>query len=140
MALKFFESIETSGTGTLPFLEEFLIDNPKLKTLLYEVKEVKLTRKGNGYLFITDRFSFFRWKNDKTTQQCLDALKVYVEKGSGFALYCQIDKDSKPPYHLGVDFEEKRIWYEGVGKFTLEIISPDVSTTNGLNPFLPTAP
>lgn len=140
MALKFFEVIENSGTGNLPFLEEFLQQNPKLKVLLYEVKEIKLTRKGNGYLFITDRFSFFRWKNDKTTQQVLDALKVYVNQGSGFGLFCQINRESNPPYQLGVDFEEKRIWYEGVGKFTLEIISPDVSMENGNNPFLPPVP
>jgi len=139
MALKFFEEPSSNNTQ-LPFVEDFVKANPKLKQLQYEITEVRKTRKGTGYLFICSHFSFFRYGNDKTCRQILDALKVYSSKANGYALFCILTKKEDPIYGIAVDFEQKRTWYEGNGGYSLDASFLIMSQDNGENPFLPIAP
>lgn len=139
MALKFFDDVSPTS-GSLPFLDAFLQANPKLKQSQFEVVEIKKTRKGTGFLFITSHFSFFRWNNDKTTQRILDALKIYTTQENGYALFCCLTKKEDPLYQLAVDFDQKRIWYEGNGKYTQDATFLTMEQNDGDNPFLPPVP
>lgn len=135
MSLIFFEpSDSTSNTGDLPFVEE-LAKNPKYNGVVYEVTEVRSTKKGTGKLLITDGCLVFLFNRNKTLRLLLDGLKYYCTQGSGYGLFVKIDKNHSEGYRLAIDPAVPRVWYEGNGGYSL---LPNQSEEAGgtINPFL----
>lgn len=134
MAISFFEA-ESVGNGSLPFANEYLDENPRENGKVYTINEFKLVNSGKGYLFTTDKFSGFLFKNQKTAKQIVEALEHYIKQYHGFALVAKLDKSVKGAIVIGVDGDTPVTWHQlGNGFTTLE---PSVdSPTLGGNPFI----
>lgn len=120
MALTFFEVNEDSGTGELLFLNDWLKENPKNKTTIFEVTDIKAVKSGKGYIAITRSFQVFLWKNSKVTKMLVQALDVWInhEPDTGFQLLVVLDSGSKDGYKLAVDKDVKATWFQMGNGFT----------------------
>lgn len=136
--IQFFET--ESNTSDVPFLSD-LLKKPEGKEIIgntFVVNEVLAVSSGKGYLIRTDRFITFIWKNQKLTNQLLEALNFYFENGTGYTLCAVVDPKVKPGCQLGIDFETTSYWQKKGESFynsTTVVLSEAKQVTQ--NPFLP---
>lgn len=133
MAITFFEEAKSIQ---LDFASEYLKSHPKEHGKSYEVKEVRLTNAGSGYMIYSDVCTGFFYKKETILQQLLEALQVYVEGQDGYAVFMVLDKTAKKGFSLGVDMTEKRNWFGSGKKFTQVEEIGFGSETKSSNPFL----
>jgi hypothetical protein len=142
MALKFFEPEETSGNGSLEFLNDWLKENPKNKTREFLITEVKRVQSNKGFLISTTHFNVFAWKNAKLTKMLIEALDHYINESKyGYELYVVLKSPTKPDYSLAADEETKITWFTTKNGYTtseqnatsLEEVDTDT------NPLIPSA-
>lgn len=139
MGIQFFEEISPTS-GDIPFVKEFLIENPHQNGNQFKINEIKLVSSNKGYLCSTDYFLIFLWKRAITTKMLIEALETYVKESYGYGIVAVLDKNHKDSFRLGVDADMPCMWYAQGKKFTttLDIPSFDIET---MNPFLiPHAP
>lgn len=109
MAIKFFSNDSVELSAERPFVEEFVKQNPSKVGEVYQVNQVRLTRKGNGYLLETDDFLLFLFKNKPITQQLIGGLDLYQRSGNGYKLFIQL-AGKAPYFQLGFDAEKPCYW------------------------------
>lgn len=140
MALKFFDD-EPNSSGSLPFAKDYLEENPRENKKEFEIEELWLVQSNKGYMFRTDRFIGFLFKNQKTTKQMLEALKYYTENQDGYALVAVLDKGAKNSYRLGVDFDKPTSWFtSGNERYAIHELDSGQDINGNANPFLPPVP
>ena len=140
MALKFFD-VEASGNGNLPFAKDYLEENPKENKKEFDIEELWLVQSNKGYMFRTDKFIGFLFKNQKTTKQILEALKYYVEQQDGYQLVAVLDKSAKNSYRLAVDFDKPTSWFtSGNERYATNEFDSGQDINGNVNPFLPPVP
>lgn len=143
MALKFFEPEESNGTGSLDFLNDWLVENPKNKKTEFLITEVKRVQSNKGFICSTTDFNVFMWKNAKLTKMLIEALDHYVNESKyGFALYVVLKKPNKPEFSIAANDETKITWFTSKNGYTTSeenaISQEEVDTT--INPLIPTIP
>lgn len=139
MALTFFEPKENPGNGDLPFLNEFLEQNPKNKTQQFLVKEIVRVKSGKGYLVITEDFSCFLWKNQALSKMLMEALEHWVNNpDSGYCLYVFLKDPKKQDFTMASDKEQPTTWFASKNGYTTmgEDASLVEENQNGGNPFM----
>lgn len=140
MALKFFDD-EPNSSGSLPFAKDYLEENPRENKKEFEIEEFWLVQSNKGYMFRTDKFIGFLFKNQKTTKQILEALKYYTENQDGYALVAVLDKGAKNSYRLGVDFDKPTSWFtSGNERYATHELDSGQDINGNANPFLPPVP
>ncbi len=143
MALKFFDSDESNGTGTLEFLNDWLVLNPKNKKKEFLITEVKRVQSNKGFLISTTEFNVFAWKNAKITKMLVEALDHYVNESKyGFELYIVLNSPTKSEYQIAADEDTKITWFTSKNGYTTSeqnaISLAEVDTD--INPLIPTIP
>jgi hypothetical protein len=135
--VKFFEAQDT-GSGDRDFAPDYLKRFPKQDGTLHDVTEIKKVVSGKGYLLYTEHFLVWLWKKEKSAQQVIEALRVYIDTKEGFTLVCKLDKTKKSGCILGVDFERPTTWFAmGNDSYTLDEDAISQESTDSGNPFLP---
>lgn len=140
MALKFFDTESDNGTGSLEFLNDWLVENPKNKKTQFLITEIKRVQSGKGYIVSTTDFNVFAWKNAKITKMLLEALDAYVNKLKwGYELYIVLKSPTKADYMIAADEETKITWFSIKNGYTTSELSAisqeEVDTEN--NPLIP---
>ena len=136
MALQYF-SEESSNSGSLEFLNDWLKKNPKNKIKTHNVVELIAVKSGKGFLCTTELFQVFIWKNSRTASYLVEALDSWINKtpSKGSLLVVVLEPSHKDGYKLAVDKEIPITWFQsGKGYTTLEgsVVSEDLDQ----NPFL----
>lgn len=139
MALKFFDDNQSSGSGNLEFLNDWIEKNPKNKDKEFPIEEVVRVQSGKGYLLKTEKFAVFLFKNQKIAKQLTEALDTYVnELGYGWELLVFLPKPNKPDFKIACNDEKQVTWFTSKnGYTTLEDLYTS-QTSEDTNPFLPT--
>lgn len=143
MALKFFDDESSNTTGSLEFLNDWLVENPKNKKKEFLITECKRAKSNKGYIVSTTDFNVFLWKNSKICKMLLEALKYYVEKSKyGYELYVVLKSPTKAEFQIAADEETKITWFTmGNGYTTIEDnVSSQEQADTGINPLIPTIP
>lgn len=143
MALKFFEPEESNSNGSLEFLNDWLVENPKNKKTEFLITEVKRVQSNKGFICSTTDFNVFMWKNAKLTKMLIEALDHYINESKfGYELYVVLKKPNKPEFSIAANDESKITWFMAKnGYTTLEenATSLEEVVTTG-NPLIPTIP
>lgn len=143
MALKFFEPEESNGSGSLDFLNDWLVENPKNKQTEFLITEVKRAQSNKGFIVSTEKFNVFLWKNAKLTKMLIEALDHYVNESKfGFELYVVLKKPTKADFSIAANDETKITWFTSKNGYTTSeenAISQDEVETTG-NPLIPAIP
>lgn len=135
--IQFFEQ---SQSADIPFLSDLLKtkEGQKLDGQVFDVESIIYASSGKGYLVKTSAFSVFIWKNQKTTQQMLEALNLYWEQGNGFVFVVQVALKVKDKHRIGVDFERTSYWQKKGDSFiSTSSLTEDIPLMEPTNPFLP---
>lgn len=139
MPLTFFEPKENPGNGNIPFLDDWLKENPKTKQQQFLVREIIKVKSDKGYLITTDDFNCFIWKNQGLTKFLIEALELWVKESEhGYAIYVYLKKPGKPEFTLAADKEEQISWFASKNGYTTmasNAISQGETLVDG-NPFL----
>lgn len=139
MPLTFFEPKENPGNGDIPFLNEWLEQNPKTKQQQFLVREIIKVKSGKGYLIVTDDFNCFIWKNQSLTKFLIEALETWIkDEQHGYAIYVYLKKPGKPDFTLAADKDQTISWFASKNGFTTtesSAISQEGAVVDG-NPFL----
>lgn len=143
MALKFFEPEESNSNGSLDFLNDWLVENPKNKQTEFLITEVKRVQSNKGFIVSTEKFNVFMWKNAKLTKMLVEALDHYINESKfGYELYVVLKKPTKADFSIAANDESRITWFTSKnGYTTLEenAISQDEVETTG-NPLIPAIP
>ena len=137
MALKFFDDT-SSNSGSLPFLNDFIKKAKNLKTDTFPITEVVRVKSDKGYMVKTEKFMCFLWKNQKVTQQLIEALEFYINSGKGYEISVFLPNVKQDDFKIGIDFEKEVTWFTSKNGFTTiqgESASQDINPDK--NPFLP---
>lgn len=136
MKLQFFDS--TPSNQNLPFLEEWINQNPKNKTKVFPILEVIRAKSGKGYMLKTEQFIIFVFMNSKLRKDLIEALKVYASRPEGgYALVVHLPVPTKADYQIAVDKDDCITWYEAKNDYTTSeesaslLLKPEAE-----NPFL----
>lgn len=143
MALKFFESEESSTTGSLEFLNDWLIENPKNKKKEFLIVECKRAKSNKGFIVSTTDFNVFLWKNSKIAKMLMEAFDHYVNKSKyGYELYVVLKNPTKAEFQIAADEETKITWFTMGNGFTTieENVSLPEDTDQAINPLIPPIP
>lgn len=139
MALTFFEPKENPGNGELPFLNEWLEQNPKNKKQEFLVREIIKAKSGKGYLVVTDDFCCFIWKNQPLTKLLIEAIEKWVKEPiEGYPIYVFLKKPNKQDFTLAADKSEPITWFASKNGYTtteVNALSLEETVVDG-NPFL----
>jgi hypothetical protein len=135
MALKFFELPASNGSDDLLFFNEWK-ETSSYEEGEYDVVELIKVRSGKGYVAKTESFIVFLWGNSSTTKYLIQALDLFVQKGTGSRITVVVDSTMKEGYALAADEDEPKLWYCIGGKYTQ---SETTVTSGGMNPFLNTS-
>ena len=136
MALQYFTD-DSSTSGSLQFLNDWLKENPKNKIQQHNVIEFVAVKSGKGFLCITELFQVFIWKNSRIATHLVEAMDTWINKtpDKGSLIVVVLDKKNKDGYQLAVDKDIPVTWFQaGKGYTTLE--GNVVSTDPNQNPFL----
>lgn len=140
MALKFFEPEDNNGTGSLEFLNDWLIENPKNKQKEFLITEIKRVQSNKGFLISTTHFNVFAWKNAKLTKMLIEALDHYVNVSRfGYELYVVLKTPTKADYSIAADEETKITWFSSKNGYTTSeqnATSQEIADTD-INPLIP---
>lgn len=143
MALKFFEPEESNSNGSLDFLNDWLVENPKNKQTEFLITEVKRVQSNKGFIVSTEKFNVFMWKNAKLTKMLVEALDHYINESKfGYELYVVLKKPNKADFSIAANDESKITWFASKNGFTTSeenAISQDEVVTTG-NPLIPAIP
>lgn len=143
MALKFFDEESSNGTGSLDFLNDWLVENPKNKKKEFLVTEIKRVQSGKGYTLSTTDFNVFLWKNAKLTKMLLEAFDYYVNKaGWGYELYVVLKNPTKAEFSIAADEESKITWFSSKNGYTTveENATSQETVDTTVNPLIPAIP
>lgn len=141
--LKFFEEESSSGNGSLEFLNDWLVENPKNKKKEFLITEIKRVQSGKGYTVSTTDFNVFLWKNAKITKLLLEALDHYVNKSKfGYELYVVLKHTNKAEFQIAADEESKITWFTSKNGFTTseENATSQEEVDTNVNPLIPPIP
>lgn len=143
MALKFFEPEESNSNGSLDFLNDWLVENPKNKKTEFLITEVKRVQSNKGFIVSTESFNVFMWKNAKLTKMLVEALDHYVNVSKfGYELYVVLKKPTKADFSIAANDETKVTWFTSKNGFTTSeenaISAEEVEITG--NPLIPAIP
>lgn len=136
MALQYFTD-ESTTSGSLDFLNNWLEKNPKNKVKEFNVVELIAVKSGKGFLCTTESFQVFIWKNSRVATHLVEAMDTWINKApdKGCLLVLILSPSAKDGYQLAIDKEIKVTWFQaGKGYTTLE--GNVVSTDPNQNPFL----
>lgn len=136
MALKFFDDLNPQSSQ-LPFLDEFIKKEKNLKTDTFPIQEITRVKSDKGFMVKTEKFMVFIWKNQKITQQLIEALDLWINGTVGYELVVFLPNTKKTDFKLGVDFEKEVTWFTSKNGYTT--IQEDVSYQDidpDKNPFL----
>ena|SRR5687767_13178526 len=143
MALKFFEPEESNSNGSLDFLNDWLVENPKNKQTEFLITEVKRVQSNKGFIVSTEKFNVFMWKNAKLTKMLIEALDHYINESKfGFELYVVLKKPTKADFSIAANDESRITWFTSKNGYTTSeenAISQDEVVTTG-NPLIPAIP
>lgn len=143
MALKFFEPEESNGNGSLDFLNDWLVENPKNKQKEFLITEVKRVQSNKGFIVSTEKFNVFMWKNAKLTKMLIEALEHYVNESKfGYELYVVLKSPTKADFSIAANDETKISWFTSKNGYTTSednASSQEEVVTTG-NPLIPTIP
>ena len=143
MALKFFESEESNSNGSLDFLNDWLVENPKNKQKEFLITEVKRVQSNRGFIVSTEKFNCFLWKNAKLTKMLIEALDHYINESKfGFELYVVLKVPTKADFSIAANDETRITWFVSKNGYTTSeenAISQEEVVTTG-NPLIPTIP
>lgn len=143
MALKFFEPEEVNSNGSLDFLNDWLVENPKNKQREFLITEVKRVQSNKGFIVSTEKFNVFMWKNAKLTKMLIEALDHYINESKyGFELYVVLKSPTKADFSIAANDETKITWFSSKNGYTTSeenAISREEVVTTG-NPLIPTIP
>lgn len=143
MALKFFEPEEVNSNGSLDFLNDWLIENPKNKQREFLITEVKRVQSNKGFIVSTEKFNVFMWKNAKLTKMLVEALDHYINESKfGFELYVVLKSPTKADFSIAANDEKRITWFTSKNGYTTSeenAISREEVVTTG-NPLIPTIP
>jgi len=135
MAIKLFDSPVVSFND-LPWLNDYVEENPKCVGKFYSIESVTLSSKGTGYLFKTDTFIAFEWKKSRNVVSLIEAIIFYSVKGEGPALGIVPNKQGKAQFAMDDELScffksQNGTWY-----ISLSPISREEDIPSPLNPFL----
>jgi hypothetical protein len=136
MTLQYF-SEETTTSGSIEFLSDWLKKNPKNKIKIHNVVELIAVKSGKGFLCVTESFQVFIWKNSRIAGHLVEALDSWINKtpDKGSLLVVVLEPSQKDGYQLAVDKDVPVTWFQsGKGYTTLE--GSVISLDPNLNPFL----
>lgn len=143
MALKFFEPEETNSNGSLDFLNDWLVENPKNKQTEFLITEVKRVQSNKGFIVSTEKFNVFMWKNAKLTKMLIEALDHYINESKfGYELYVVLKKPTKAEFSIAANDETKITWFASKNGYTTSeenAISQNEVEIIG-NPLIPAIP
>lgn len=143
MALKFFEPEDTNSNGSLDFLNDWLVENPKNKQKEFLITEVKRVQSNKGFIVSTEKFNVFMWKNAKLTKMLVEALDHYINESKfGFELYVVLKSPTKADFSIAANDETRITWFASKNGYTTSeesAISQEEVVTTG-NPLIPTIP
>lgn len=143
MALKFFEPEESNSNGSLDFLNDWLVENPKNKQVEFLITEVKRAQSNKGFIVSTEKFNVFLWKNAKLTKMLIEALDHYINESKfGYELYVVLKKPTKAEFSIAANDESKITWFTSKNGYTTSeenaFLAEEVVTTG--NPLIPAIP
>lgn len=143
MALKFFDNEDSTSSGSLEFLNDWLVENPKNKKTEFLISEVKRVQSNKGFTVSTTDFNVFLWKNSKIAKMLLEALDHYINQSKfGYELYVVLKKPTKPEFQIAANDESKITWFVSKNGYTTSeenaISQEEVDTS--INPLIPTIP
>lgn len=143
MSLKFFEPEESNGNGSLEFLNDWLIENPKNKQKEFLITEVKRVQSNKGFIVSTEKFNVFMWKNAKLTKMLVEALDHYINESKfGYELYVVLKSPTKSDFSIAANDETKITWFTSKNGYTTleENATSQTTEDTGLNPLIPPIP
>ncbi|HET6747597.1 MAG TPA: hypothetical protein VFH06_05830 [Candidatus Saccharimonadales bacterium] len=143
MALKFFEPEESNSNGSLDFLNDWLVENPKNKQVQFLITEVKRAQSNKGFIVSTEKFNVFLWKNAKLTKMLIEALDHYInESRFGYELYVVLKKPTKADFSIAANDESRITWFTSKNGYTTSeenaTSQEEVEITG--NPLIPAIP
>lgn len=137
MALKFFDEL-TPQNSLVVFLDEYIKKEKNIKQKDYPITEIKRVKSDKGFMVYTEKFMVFLWKNQKITQQMIEALSLWVSGEVGYELIVHLPDPKKADFRLGVDFEKEVTWFTAKNGFTtIQADATSVGIDPDKNPFLP---
>ncbi|MDA3835964.1 MAG: hypothetical protein PF495_21555 [Spirochaetales bacterium] len=136
MALQYFTD-ESTTSGSLDFLSDWLKKNPKNKVKQFNVVELIAVKSNKGFLCTTDSFQVFIWRNSRIATHLVEAMDTWINKtpDKGSLLVVVLEPSQKDGYQLAVDKEIPITWFQA-GKGYTTLVGSVVSTDPNLNPFL----
>lgn len=143
MALKFFEPEESNSNGSLDFLNDWLVENPKNKQREFLITEVKRVQSNKGFIVSTEKFNVFMWKNAKLTKMLIEALDHYINESKfGFELYVVLKSPTKAEFSIAANDETRITWFSSKNGYTTleENASSVVEADITVNPLIPAIP
>lgn len=143
MPLKFFEPEESNSNGSLDFLNDWLVENPKNKQKEFLITEVKRVQSNKGFIVSTEKFNVFMWKNAKLTKMLVEALDHYINQSKfGFELYVVLKSPTKAEFSIAANDESRITWFSSKNGYTTSgenATSLEEVVTTG-NPLIPPIP
>ena len=136
MPIAFFEQNNAASSTRIPFVEDYVHNNPPPYQLL-PVTSIRRTRKRTGYMVDCEAYCVFLFEGSNMLLHMLEALNLWIETKQGFQLFLQA-QDADPYYQIGVDQEKPALWILTQGKYSLQPSIMSGSTVPPThNPFLP---
>lgn len=138
MTKVFFQENPSSNEGEKLFATEYLAANKRELDREFSVTEIMAAKSGKGYMVHTEHFVCWLWRKSKITIMLLEALQAYVETGTGFHLFVTLTNKNKDCFLIGCNTDISAKWYD-LGNGLYSLTPKELSSTEGENPFLPSA-
>ena len=96
--------------GKTPWFTDLVEAKAIVEGEIFEIKQVKESRKQSGYTITCDRFVHYLYKSSPSTEVLIDTLQDLCNTNPAFALYMVADFSNVESFNLAVDEEVIRLW------------------------------
>jgi len=103
MAIQRLEPESPQSFESVPFLKEWLENKPFPDGEIFRIRRFKLGDKGIS--IFTDSFCCFLFKNEKLSNQVLEAIGHYLQQADAYGLVCILEKSQKRKFTVAMDDE-----------------------------------